>query len=340
MPVEHDVVRELQAYGSWLAAEHDLVRGDGSPSRAAHDGGPATHTVETVLDPVEPTRIEARRVSRLVLLAAAVVVAVVAAVVVAGAARRAEAPAERPSAPPARLYVLPTDGAVLQLPSIHDGRMQPATGLVVGTPSGDGFVDPVTITVADGPPDRAGGIWREVVLASGAAIVDDPATGWARVAQQRDDRWLTAVVPAGAAARAQAALDEVSLDREGVPVLAPGATLHAITSFAGDQTGTARTTYAEAAGGIVVETFPAADPLAVPALGDRLEPVTIEGVTGWHASREGPDGTWNAVVWSPLPGAFVAVSGTADLDAVLDVARSLAPVDEATWLAAVGPLND
>ena len=100
-----------------------------------------------------------------------------------------------------------------------------------------------------------------------------------------------------------------------------------------------RSTYFELDGGVVVETVPAADPLALPSLSDHIEPVTINGKGGWHLTRdEDPEGTWHGLVWAPTPGTVVAVRGTTDYDTLLQAAQPLKVVDEDTWLNQVGPL--
>lgn len=68
--------------------------------------------------------------------------------------------------------------------------------------------------------------------------------------------------------------------------------------------------------------------------GATLAFVDINGVRGVSYSDPGR----SAVVWSPEPGLIVTVGLYDTVDAAISLARSLAPVDEATWLAATVPL--
>jgi len=333
MPAETDVVDQLATYGAWLAARHDLVVGAGSPPDLRPSTGRPVPTEVPVVAELSPRA--GRAGARWLAAAAAAVLVIGAAVAIAtsGSSR----PADQPAGPPAPLYVLPDDGAAVANPSVGDVTVPAGAGLVVGTPEGAGFADPVLISVTDEPPIVDPERWRDLDLATGPALVDDTGPIVVQIAQRRDDRWLLA--SAGTEQRAAAALERTTLDDDGALALAGSPALAAITSYRQPSL-EVRSTYFETDGGIVVETITAPDPLSIATMGEHVEPITVDGHAGWLIRDERhPDGAWTGLVWAPRPGTVVAVSGTTDEATLLDAAHDLEAVDEATWLGRVGPLT-
>jgi hypothetical protein len=81
-----------------------------------------------------------------------------------------------------------------------------------------------------------------------------------------------------------------------------------------------------------VTTTPSASPLFdVATYADRVEPVDIDGTSGWIIIDEQETGTEVAVTWSPATGRTVSVRGTASVDATVAAARSLQPVAADDW---------
>ena len=236
--------------------------------------------------------------------------------------------------------MLPDDGTTVRNPSIYDDVVPRAAGLVVGTPDGAGFRDPIIITLSDQPPDRSGGISDDLDWSTAPGIVDDPGTGTVRIDQQRDGLWLVAVGSSGQAEAVSTALEHVVINPDRSLSLDGDAPLTTITSYRSDHAVRTRSTYFELNEGIVVETATAAEPLTA-AVGNRLTRIVVNGINGWHLSHDrNPEGTWHGIVWSQAPGAIVAVSGTTDYQLLLNAAHSLEVVDENTWLQQVGPLTN
>ncbi|MGD9999992.1 MAG: hypothetical protein AB7U39_23990, partial [Ilumatobacteraceae bacterium] len=82
----------------------------------------------------------------------------------------------------------------------------------------------------------------------------------------------------------------------------------------------------------IVHGVPMGDLLPVFA-GDSIEVVDVNGARGVVAVTPLPDTDRVAVVWSPLPDLVVRFGWMGDADQALEVARSIAPVDQATWEA-------
>lgn len=336
MPTETDIIDQLESYGAWLGAQQNLVLG----SDVAQDppGRSNTHA-DTELESIIAGERERRPLMRW--LTAAAVVTVVCAGILALGGSRPGAPANQPPAASGRLYVLPAEGTTVHSPSVYDDIVPRSAGLVVGTPDGAGFRDPIIITVTDQAPDRPGWTWGDLGWATGPAIIDDPETGTVRVDEQRDDLWLFAVGSSGQAEAVSAALDRVVISSDGSLSFDGDATLTRIASYTTAHSERARSTYFELDAGIVVETATVTEPLTLAAAGNHLTPITVNGIDGWHLSHDrNPEGTWHGIIWSQAPGAIVAVSGTTDYQLLLGAARSLHVVDEQTWLQRVGPLTN
>jgi len=83
-----------------------------------------------------------------------------------------------------------------------------------------------------------------------------------------------------------------------------------------------------------VTTTPSASPLfGVATYAERVEPVDIDGASGWVIVDEQETGAEVAVTWSPATGRTVSVRGTASIDATVAAARSLQPVAADDWTA-------
>jgi hypothetical protein len=81
-----------------------------------------------------------------------------------------------------------------------------------------------------------------------------------------------------------------------------------------------------------VTTTPSASPLFdVASYAERVEPVDIDGTSGWIIIDEQETGTGVAVTWSPAAGRTVSVRGTTSVDATVAAARSLQPVAADDW---------
>jgi hypothetical protein len=83
-----------------------------------------------------------------------------------------------------------------------------------------------------------------------------------------------------------------------------------------------------------VTTTPSASPLFdVATYAERVEPVDVDGTSGWVITDEQDAGPVVAVTWSPVAGRTVTVRGTASVDATVDAARSLQAVTAGDWTA-------
>lgn len=337
MRAETEIVDQLSEYGAWLAHRPgvDLALG----ARSATDRA----LVEASLDDGNDVVLDLAAADRRprwsgVLVAAAVLVVVAAGLLVAS--RRSSAPADQPPTttdPPAALYVLPRDDRDVMYPSRDRGPLAPYTGIVVGTPDGDGYRDPVTVMAGLSEPAQIGGEWRPIELDTGPAIVADGLPLSARVAQQRGERWLIASAGAGESRRAADVLADVVLEADGDLSLEAGSADATITTFTNDLTGVGHSTYLELAGGVVVETATTADPLYLAFLADRVQAVTIDGRPAWHETDDrGAEGTWHALVWMGTPHRMIAVSGTVPYADVVEAAQRLEVVSEEEWEARTG----
>lgn len=84
-----------------------------------------------------------------------------------------------------------------------------------------------------------------------------------------------------------------------------------------------------------VETSALNSPLFdVATYAERVDPVDINGVSGWVVTDELGDATATSVTWSPEDGRTVTVRSTVPPDVVVDVARLLQTVPAEEWTAA------
>ncbi len=87
-----------------------------------------------------------------------------------------------------------------------------------------------------------------------------------------------------------------------------------------------------------VHTSASATPLFDAAtFAERIEPVDINGASGWVVTDELEAGTETTVTWSPKSDRTVAVRSAASRAAVVDAARVLQPVSQDEWTAALKP---
>ena len=86
-----------------------------------------------------------------------------------------------------------------------------------------------------------------------------------------------------------------------------------------------------------VETAISASPLfEVATFAERVEPIDIDGVSGWVVTDELGDETETetTITWSQATDRTVTVRSTSERDAVIEAARSLQPVTADEWVAA------
>ncbi len=73
---------------------------------------------------------------------------------------------------------------------------------------------------------------------------------------------------------------------------------------------------------------------------DRVEPVDVNGTTGWAIiSEEGRDASGTVVTWAPESGRTISVRSSASQDEVLDAARRLQLVSASEWTASFPELE-
>ncbi len=83
-----------------------------------------------------------------------------------------------------------------------------------------------------------------------------------------------------------------------------------------------------------VTTTPSASPLFdVATYAERVEPVDVDGTSGWVIIDEQDTATEVTVTWSPATGRTVSVRGTTSVDVAVAAARSLEPVAADDWAA-------
>jgi hypothetical protein len=121
--------------------------------RALFDRVAATATVDQDVDRVRSIEPRRRR-TWLPAVAAAVVLAGVGAIVSITIGDDPErSVSQQPAEPPRTLFVLPEglDGSSVDNGSMGSARVEPHRGIVVATPDGDGFVEPVAVHVGSQP---------------------------------------------------------------------------------------------------------------------------------------------------------------------------------------------
>ena len=238
---------------------------------------------------------------------------------------------QQPAEPAGPLYVLPDGlaGSSVGNGSMGSARVEPHRGIVVATPDGDGFVDPVAVQVSTRPTSD-----------TESSLPPDEEFSFPVVASvPQGDVWLSAIVDLP---WVQQALGGVEVADDGTLTLRAGSPLTVLETFDSPEPYELHTTYSEVTPEtsdlVVVETVNLAVPLIIPTAGGntRLERDTVQGRDAWHFSRTDADGEWHGLAWSHAPFQVVYVSGHAPLDTVREVAESLDVVDEATWVEATG----
>ena len=238
---------------------------------------------------------------------------------------------QQPADPARPLYVLPDGvaGASVGNGSTGSTRIEPHRGIVVATPDGDGFVDPVAIQISNQPASDT----------ESTSPTDADLPFPVVASMPRDDVVLSAIVNLPSV---QQALASVDVADDGTLTLPAGSPLTVLETFDSPEPYVLHSTYSEvtpeSGDYVVVETVNLAGPLVIPTAGGntRLERDTVQGRDAWHLSRTDADGEWHGLAWSHAPFQVIYVTGHEPLDTVREVAESLDVVDEATWIEATG----
>lgn len=278
-------------------------------------------------------------------------------------------PTDEPTASGGPLFLLPEAGSgyevsngfveVLDQQTVDAHFEVALESVAFGTPSGDGYRDLTVVHLYDGIAPGDAELYGEdvdrqtVTTPRGDVVVTETGFAW-QITRQVDGAWLrmdrfgafsdpsteddwveqaielltAAEVVNGSIVVGQPprGLQEVARERTARAPDAPSVSYQVGGEgiVAGDD-GTLAT--------INVVDVPTSIVLLSAMTTSFIEPFTIDGRDGWHATR--PDG-WQAVVWRADGGQLVAVSGDEELAALLRLAESLVPVDESTWRTATG----
>ncbi len=233
------------------------------------------------------------------------------------------------------LYVLPSPVNQWQLSggavSAADPNL-PATderfisiGNLYGLADGNGF-DDLRSAVRYPESPLPGAEWEAVQTPRGGAYrrLDDSMT----FALQDDDTegWLVASSPSDLV-HAYDVLSNDTFDLVAVAAFFPPEAPDApTTSF--EMTSPDGSTF-------TVTTTPSTSPLFdVATYAERVEPVDVDGTSGWVIIDEQETATEVTVTWSPATGRTVSVRGTTSVDVAVAAARSLQPVAADDWAAA------
>jgi hypothetical protein len=230
------------------------------------------------------------------------------------------------------LYVLPSpagqwqlSGAVVTAPD----PSAPATderfitvGSLYGLADGSGF-DRLRSAVRYSGSPLPGAEWESAMTPRGDAYrrLDDSMTF--ALDEYSRDGWLVASSPSSSL-HAYDMLSNDTLDLVLVAAfLPPEAPDVPSTSF--EMTSPDGPTF-------TVTTTPSASPLFdVATYAERVEPVDVDGTSGWVIVDEQETGAVVTVTWSPETGRTVSVRGTASIEATVAGARSLQPVAADDW---------
>jgi hypothetical protein len=233
------------------------------------------------------------------------------------------------------LFVLPADTSDWGLADgvIADDTDLPATserfitrGRLFGTPDGDGFRDLRSEVNYDESP-LAGARWDEIDTPWGNAYRrDDDSITIAR--QQWEGTWQVASSPDDLIH----VYDIIGNDIADLAIVAAF-----LPPDVADPRSTSFTMSSPDGATYSIATSPSSSPLFdVATFADRVEPIDIDGTDGWIVTEELDDGTETTVTWSASDDHTVTVRGTTSPATVIDAARSLQPVSEDDWTAAVG----
>lgn len=232
------------------------------------------------------------------------------------------------------LYVLPVPAVDWQLTNgalTDPADDAPATaehfitsGRLYGVADDDGYVDlRSTALYADSP--LSGAEWTSGFEASDLRRVDDSIT-LAREAP--DGTWRVASSPDDLLHVNDVIVGGTPLNVTAIAAFTPTSQPAGVTtSF--DMTAPDGATF-------TVETSVSASPLFDAAtFAERIEPVDVNGTSGWVLTDERDDGTATVVTWSPESERVVTVSSIDEPEAaVVGAARSLQPVNADEWTAA------
>ena len=259
---------------------------------------------------------------------------------------------QQPDEPTGPLYLLPDslEGWEVSngwVDSVETPRSLPTIrGVVVGLPADDAIVDPVNVRLVTDPPDGfVADTWTTLSIEGGPAYISplDEERIDTIVAQQRGDIWLTSTSYDRVTSSIVRAFEALQISAEGTLELRPGSRMEIVDEY-DLSPGLVHSTFHEvhSAEGeyLTVETVTNVDPSS--AIGvdiERLEPVSVNGVTGWHTSRTDVDGEWNGIIWSPSPNQAAFVSGHEPFATVFEVAEGLVIVDAETWVDETGCAN-
>jgi len=229
------------------------------------------------------------------------------------------------------LYVLPvpaegwqlTNGSVADPGGDAPGTAEQfvAAGRLYGAARGDGYVDLRSLVFYEDDP-RPGAEWETAWEQSDYRRIDESITlarengdGTWRVASSPDDL-LHVYDPQGSS--------------DSIAVIAA---FTSIDEPAG-QTSSFEMTSANGSTFTVQTAISAAPLFEVATYAARIDPIDIDGVTGWVVTDEfdePADAVETTVTWSPETDRTVSVRSTAPRDEVIDAARLLRPVTADDW---------
>ncbi len=199
-----------------------------------------------------------------------------------------------------------------------------ADGRLYGTQDDDGFTDLRSVVRYPESP-LPGARWEPVETNVGDSYrrVDDSMT---LAREWPDDGWLVASSPSDLVHVYAMLENDIRYDMVLVAVFAPPespripATSFVMTSPDGST--------------FTVETATESPLFDAATFAERVEPVDVDGATGWVVVDEGEDATSTVVTWSPETGRTISVRSHAPRDTVVDVARQLRPVSAEEWISA------
>jgi hypothetical protein len=334
-----ELIDQLDAYGVWLEEHCATVLRSPSDAASPDDDAEAGDVAE-----VEVRSRSSVSSGRRLMLAAAVVVLIATAVVALWLHRSTSTePAELPADPNGALFVLPptADGmalsdGVLWAVAPDSVPTNVVNTMIVGRPDGDGFVNIIGITdTADRPGGASADSLTEIDTAAGKALV---SAGANIAIQQRGDRWIR-LTNAGDEPTIGELLQGITLAAKGI-VFEPVDRFVEIDAATGQSAPQPNTMFSAAltdgTATFTVSTATAASPLFAALLAtERVEPVTINGHNGWLVSTRSDGGSSHSLTWQATPNRIVGVSGNATDEQLVDLARRLQIVDEATWTRAL-----
>ena len=239
------------------------------------------------------------------------------------------------------LFVLPapvgdwrlSDGAITEpVPDPDASRTDErfiADGSLYGIADGDGF-DGLRSVVNYPESPLPGARWEPVVTAVGDSYrrVDDSMTF---AHEEYEGGWRVVSSPSDLVHAYAMLINDIASDLVLVAVFAPPETsLIPMTSFV--MTSPEGSTF-------TVETATGSPLFDAATFAERVEPVDINGATGWVVVDDGEDLTGTVVTWSPETGRTVSVRSSAPRDAVLDAARRLQPVPADEWTSSFPELG-